>query len=118
MELTRENLAALYYCLNASFSKGLVQAWSGWLRFCMVIQSTICMEKFPIYFLTGAMHEWIGERVINEPSGKMLDVINKDYEHTECIRRNDIKNEMIGLYSTRGIEAANLLACIIAACPR
>ncbi len=119
MELTRENLDALYYSLNASLNKGLAQAWPGWQRYCMLVKSTTYMEKYPMSLLTGAMREWIGERVVNELSGKMLDVINRDYEHTEGVSRNDIEDDVLGLYAAlftgMGIEAANLWARLSAA---
>jgi len=112
MELTRENLNSLFYAINGNFNKGLAQVWPGFEKFCMILNSSTLMEKYPVTLMTGAMREWIGERVVNELTGKMVTVVNKPYEHTEGIDRNDLEDDTFGffapLFEAIGVEAGNL----------
>ena len=112
MELTRENLNSLFYAINGNFNKGLAQVWPDFEKFCMILNSSTLMEKYPVTLMTGAMREWIGERVVHELTGKMVTVVNKPYEHTEGIDRNDLEDDTFGffapLFEAIGVEAGNL----------
>ena len=112
MDLATENMRQRYYAFNAYLQKGLGGGWNEWTRFCSVVQSGTYLEKYPMTILAGGMREWIGERIVNELSGKMFEVVNKDFEHTEGISRNDIEDDNIGftqsLFIEMGINAANL----------
>jgi len=112
MELTRENLNSLFYAINANYNKGLGKVWPDFEKFASVLTSSTAMERYPMSLLTGAMREWIGERVVHEMSGKMLDVLNRDFEHTEGIDRNMLEDDTFGyfapLFEAIGVEAGNL----------
>ena len=112
MELTRENLDSFFFSINGNFNKGLGQVWSGFEKFAVVLNSSTLMEKYPMTLMTGAMREWIGERVVHELSGKMVSVLNRDFEHTEGVSRNDLEDDTYGffapLFEAIGTEAGNL----------
>ena len=112
MDLTSENMRQLYYAFNAYLQKGLGGGWTDWTKFCSVINSGTLIEKYPMTVISGGMREWVGERVINEIAGKLFEVVNKDYEHTEGVSRNDIEDDNIGFYQAlfteMGLNAANL----------
>ena len=112
MNLTADTMRNLFYAFNAYLQKGLGGGWTEWTKFCSVINSGTLIEKYPMTVISGGMREWIGERVINEIAGKLFEVVNKDYEHTEGVSRNDIEDDTIGLYSpvfeAMGVNAANL----------
>lgn len=112
MQINRENLDSLFFSICAKYNRGLAQVWKDFEKFCMIVPSATAMEKYPQMLLTGAMREWIGERVVNEIAGNVITVRNRDYEHTEGISRNDIEDDQIGffapLFEAIGIEAGNL----------
>jgi len=112
MDINSENLRNLFYTFNAYLQRGLGGGWTAWERFGAVIPSHSFIEKYPMTVISGAMREWVGERVINELSGKTLDVVNRDFEHTESVNRNDIEDDNLGVYTPlfaeMGINAANL----------
>ena len=112
MNLTEDTMRNLFYTFNAYLQKGLGGGWTDWTKFCSVINSGTFIEKYPMTVISGGMREWIGERVINEISGKLFEVVNKDYEHTEGVSRNDIEDDNIGFYQAlfteMGLNAANL----------
>lgn len=112
--LTREVLDALYTAVNTSLNKGLATSWSGYTRWSNIIPSTAAAEKYPMTIVTGGMREWFGDRVINRLSGEFLTVLNRDFERTEAVNRNDIADDHIGMYApmfeSMGIDAANIWA--------
>ena len=112
MDLTAATMRKLFFSFNAFLQRGLGGGWNEWTRFCSVINSGTLIEKYPMTVITGGMREWIGERVINEISGKLFEVVNRDFEHTEGVSRNDIEDDNLGFYQAlfteMGINAANL----------
>lgn len=112
MNLTADTMRNLFYSFNAYLQKGLGGGWTEWTKFCSVINSGTLIEKYPMTVISGGMREWIGERVINEIAGKLFEVVNNDYEHTEGVSRNDIEDDNIGFYQAlfteMGLNAANL----------
>ena len=112
MNITRDNLNSFFYAINANFNKGLGQVWPDFEKFAVVLNSSTLMEKYPMTLMTGAMREWIGERVVHELTGKMVTVLNRDFEHTEGVSRNDLEDDTFGffapLFEAIGTEAGNL----------
>ena len=112
MDLNSDNLRNLFYTFNAYLQRGLGGGWKDWERFCSVIPSASYIEKYPMTVISGAMREWVGARVINELAGKTFEVVNRDFEHTEGVNRNDIEDDNLGIYAPlfteMGINAANL----------
>ena len=112
MDLNANTMDALFTALNGSLNKGIAQAWNGWQKFSMVVNSNSSVERYPVMLVQGTMREWVGARVVHSLDGKTLDVRNRDYEHTEGVSRNDIEDDTIGLYSplfeAMGVNAANL----------
>ena len=112
MNITPETMDALFFSFNALMQKGLGTAWTGWNKFASVIHSSTGIEKYPSTVIGSGMREWVGERVVNAVKGKLLEVRNKDFEHTVGVSRNDIEDDMIGFYNALftdlGIEAGSL----------
>lgn len=112
MNLTPENMQALFYSFNSLLQRGLGGGWTEWVKYCTVINSGTLIEKYPMTVISGGMREWVGERVINEIEGKMFEVKNKDFEATQGVDRNDLEDDQIGFYETlfteMGINAAEL----------
>lgn len=45
------------------------------------------------------MREWLGDRVIKDLAGFHYEIVNKDYEITVGVDRNDIQDDQIGVYT-------------------
>ena len=58
------------------------------------------------------IHEWIGERVLNNAKLGKLTVINRDFENTIKVSRNEIEDDQYGVYAPligmMGADAENL----------
>ncbi len=110
--MNRAELDALFTAVNASLNKGLAKEWTGYQKWSMVINSKGAAEKYPISLVLGGMREWVGPRVINRMDVEKLTVLNRDFEHTEAVRCNDIEDDNVGVYAplfeAMGVDAANL----------
>lgn len=107
-----EKCRNLFIALNTYLNRGLSAADKDYEKWCNIINSGTGIEEYPIAIITGSMREWIGERIIHEISGNKLTVVNRDYEHTEQIPRNDIEDDKYGffgpVFQEMGINAGNL----------
>lgn len=112
MNMTRSELDALFTVFNTSLNKGLAKEWKGYERWSMVVSSRGGSETYPISLVTGGMREWVGPRLLSQLDTAKLTVLNKDWEHTEAVSRNDIEDDNIGFYAplfeAMGVDAANL----------
>lgn len=58
------------------------------------------------------IHEWVGERVLNNAELGKLTVVNRDFENTVKVSRNEIEDDQYGVYSPligmMGADAENL----------
>ena len=58
------------------------------------------------------IHEWVGERVLNNAKLGKLTVVNRDFENTIKVSRNEIEDDQYGVYSPliamMGADAENL----------
>ena len=58
------------------------------------------------------IHEWVGERVLNNAKLGKLTVVNRDFENTVKVGRNEIEDDQYGVYAPligmMGADAENL----------
>ena len=58
------------------------------------------------------IHEWVGERVLNNAKLGKLTVVNRDFENTIKVSRNEIEDDQYGVYAPlvgmMGADAENL----------
>lgn len=112
MDITRGNSEALFTGFKANLQQGLGMATLQLEQFAMMVNSATAIEKYPFLLLLSTMRKWIGERQLQNLEGKVLAVENDDFEHTIPVKRNDIEDDQIGLYSPlfqkMGQDAGNL----------
>lgn len=101
MDLTPQNLAALFVAYKANFQQGfdsLGDAGSIYEQFCTVVPSTTGTEVYPFLKTLPRMREWIGDRVIHSLEGADFSIKNRKFELTEGVERDAIDDDAYGLY--------------------
>lgn len=110
---------ALFQTYNAAFTLGMQSAGNRLTAEDLMIEDIAMMgggsgaaTVHAWLCQIGSMREWVGDRVLaNIKSGK-LTVVNRDFEKTITIRRNDIKDDQVGLYTpliqAMGVNAGGL----------
>ncbi len=93
MDINRKNLDALFKGFNMQFSEGFESAPDTWRRFASVIPSSTSTNVYPFLEQFGGMREWVGDRQVKGLASHKLEVVNRDFEDTVSIARNDIEDD-------------------------
>lgn len=100
MEITPQNLQALFNAYDLSFQQGANAELQTFVdkvstrRPSSTRQNTYAwMAKLP------TLREWVGERVLNAISSYSYTIVNKDFELTMELDRNDILDDTYGLFN-------------------
>ena len=98
MLVNRSNLQIIFRNLKTSFQKAYDAADPQWQKFSMLIESSGKLNDYSWIEYFPKMREWVGEKVIKSLSGKHYEVVNRDFESTIEVDRNDIEDDMLGIY--------------------
>lgn len=96
--ITAALLASIYKNNSVLFNQGMESAQVYWDKIATLAPS---MTKEQGYAWLGAfpmLREWLGDRVLQNLMAHGYSIINKDYEGTISITRNDITDDTLGVY--------------------
>jgi phage major head subunit gpT-like protein len=100
MIVNQESLANIYTALSAVFNAAFQGAPDAWYkRLAMMVPSSSRSIDYKFLLDFPGMREWIGDRLIKSLEGKNWEVVNKDWESTIEVFRNDIEDDQLGLYN-------------------
>ena len=112
MDINRKNLDALFKGFNTQFMEGFSSAPDTWRKFAGEVQSSSATSVYPFLEQLGGMREWVGDRQIKNIASHKIEVVNRDFEDTVSVSRNDIEDDQYGIYGTlvsqMGFSAAKL----------
>lgn len=98
MIISRGNLSAIMTGFQTCFAKGFENAPSYYNDIAMVITSSTREETYAWLGVSAPIREWIGPRQVSSLMASGYTIINKDFEKTIGVQRNDIEDDRIGLY--------------------
>ncbi len=98
MEITAANLSALFTGFDVIFQRGFEKPPSYYEKIASVVRSTARQTTYPWLGRTTRFREWLGERVIQALEAHSYTIVNKDFEDTVAINRNDIEDDNYGVY--------------------
>ena len=111
MMINDANLRQFFTALNLSFNKALTNAQSYYRDVAMIVPSASSVEAYAWLTNTPGFREWVGSRVINRLGSRRFDIVNKTWESTISIGRNDIEDDRLGIYApliqNMGVAAAS-----------
>jgi len=106
MNITASNLDAIFTAFQTKFNEAQQAAQS------RVYPNDLIPEDVSIVFNASGsatqhswleqlhgIHEWVGDRVINNAKLGKLTVINRDFENTVKVGRNEIEDDQYGVYA-------------------
>ncbi len=99
MIITSENLRALRTGFNASFQRALGAATSMQARVATPVPSTTKSNTYGWMGKIPGMREWVGPRQIMSLSESGYVIVNKPYEQTIGVDRDDIEDDNLGIYA-------------------
>lgn len=99
MIITPATLKALQQGFNAAYMQGFGSVTPSWNQIAMRVPSTASLENYGWMKDLPGMREWIGQRVVHNLEASGAQLVNKNYEHTIGVDRNDIEDDKLGIYT-------------------
>lgn len=97
--VTNSLIQALFTGWQGDFQGALNAAPSQYTQIATVIQSTTKSNTYGWLGQVPALREWIGDRVVNDVKEHGYQIINKGFESTVGVQKNDIEDDNVGIYS-------------------
>lgn len=100
-EVAGSTLIATQKSFRALFLASFDGTLTFWEKHAMVIPSSHHSEVYNWLGRVSAMREWIDNKALDQLRGFDFTIKNKDWENTIEVDRNDIEDDMLGLYAPR-----------------
>jgi len=98
MEISTANLTALFTGFDVIFQRGFEKPPSYYEKIATVVRSASRQTTYPWLGRTTKFREWLGDRVVQALEAHSYTIVNKDFEDTISISRNDIEDDNYGVY--------------------
>jgi phage major head subunit gpT-like protein len=99
MLVDRANLQGLYTGFSTIFNTAFEGYTPSWPKVAMEVPSTSKENAYPWLGRLKGMREWVGDRVITNLAQYGFKIVNKDFENTVAVDRNDIEDDQVGVYN-------------------
>ena len=108
MIINQSNLTGIYKTFSTVFNQAFDGAPSQWPIVAMEAPSVGRSVDYKWLGDFPMMQEWVGDRVIKDLSAFKYEIVNKSYEATVEVDRDDIEDDQIGIYTPmiQGLGAA------------
>lgn len=98
MEINRGNLRTIYVGFRTDFQGAFAEVTPTWSAIAMAVPSTTRENQYGWLGKFPRIREWIGDRVVNSIAASDYTIRNKDFEGTISLDRNDIADDLLGIY--------------------
>lgn len=109
--INAQTIAALNTSVSMAFNQGMGSIRNDWQIVAMEVKSSSSANIYPKLDGFRGIREWIGDRILNRLTKSAFTILNKDFEGTVVVDRNDIEDDEIGIYQPLaqqlGQDAAN-----------
>lgn len=92
-------LNAMRVSFNKIFEQGKTRAEPQYLQVATVVPSSSKSNTYGWLGQWPGFREWIGDRVLNSMKEHGYSITNKDFESTVSVDRNDIQDDILGVYN-------------------
>lgn len=99
MVISASTLNKIFTAFNVDFNKAFQSATPIWNKIAMRVPSTGRENTYGWLDIMPGVREWLGDRVVHDIVQKGYTIVNKDWEVTVGLKRNDVEDDQIGLYS-------------------
>lgn len=97
--INRTNLDTVTAGFKTVFQEAFDRAESHFETVAMTVPSGTAREVYSWLGAFPKLREWLGDRVINNLSVSKLEIENRLFENTVAVRRTDIEDDKIGIFS-------------------
>jgi phage major head subunit gpT-like protein len=112
VQITPAVLDAIFYNFNTLYQGAYARYQPWYTRVAAVVPSTSRENRYAWMRLIPRLREWVGERILRNVEAAGYTLVNKDWESTVELDRNEIQDEQLGVFSPllqmMGEQAARL----------
>ncbi len=101
MIITPATISALNGDFKGQFQKAFNAAKPRYAEIATEIPSTSAFNLYGFIDEFPVIREWLGDRVLQGLEAKDLTIVNRDFEGTVVMRRNDVEDDKLGLWGTK-----------------
>lgn len=105
MIINKANLEAVFINLKTTFNKAFDAAPSLWEKTTMLVPSGSSQNNYNWLSRFPKMRKWVGEKFVKAFEAFQYTIVNDDWEATVEVRRNDLEDDVIGIYAPMTQEA-------------
>lgn len=99
MEFNAQALRSANIGFNAAFKAGMAMASSMYGAVATTVPSSTKTTEYGWLGEFPGFREWVGDRVVNGLAKHGYTIVNKDYENTIGVDRNDFDDDNLGIYT-------------------
>lgn len=99
MIVNQANMNNIYVGFKTIFNRAFEGAKPQYMKIATVVPSSTKMESYKWLGKVPRMREWIGERIIQNLGAYEYTILNKPFEVTIGLDREDIEDDTIGIYT-------------------
>jgi len=110
MLVNKTSLDSIFTGLKTIFNNVLKAQTGNWQATAMEVQSNSKSEEYAWLSRFPMMRKWIGDKSIKSLEANNYTAINEDWETTIAVKRNDIEDDSLGIYSTQAQMAGDSAA--------
>lgn len=105
MIINRSNLQAVFVNLLTTFNKAFDGAPTFWEKVATRVPSTGTQNDYTWLSRFPRMREWIGDKVLKSLAAFKYTIVNKRFEATVVVNRDDIEDDNLGIYAPMAMDA-------------
>jgi len=98
MIVNQQTLQGIYVNFKTIFNKALEDTKTYWEQVATRVPSTSKSNDYKWLGALPTLREWIGERQVKNISAFSYEIVNKAFEATVAVNRDDIEDDNIGVY--------------------
>lgn len=98
MLVNKSTLNAVFTSLKTTFNNAFDAAPSVWNRIAMLVPSNTSQNDYTWLSAFPKMREWVGEKVVKNLEAFKYTIVNKAFEATIAVKRDDIEDDNLGIY--------------------
>jgi phage major head subunit gpT-like protein len=99
MLINATNLAGIFTGFKALFNQGAAEVPPTYKKIAMVAPSSTREQTYGWLGQFPGFREWVGPRVIANLTAHGFTIVNKDFENTIAVKRNDIADDQFGIFA-------------------
>lgn len=105
MLVNKSSIQAAFIALKTTFHNAFTAAPSTWDKVAMKVPSGTKANDYAWLSTFPKMREWLGDKVVKSLAAFKYTIVNKDFEATIGIDRNDFEDDQLGIYGPQAQSA-------------